>query len=341
MMDVRKRFETALNGVLREWEENENARGAYVYGAFVRGTLTLNSVLDLCIVWNEDEAPAPLMAEHESVRVSMVFFPAGQIEMVLRGTTDDAFRIADVVGRLKDARVVLDKDGTLDEWLRVAADYSWPEEVIAAVKERAIKRLDEAERACDREDVISAVELVRDALFDLGRVILMRNNLYCIIRPAEVLTEVRMLDPIAYQLFLRTFKLRGMEEDDLNDVLEDLRHWLTVAERRLTEEENIPLEAFEHFSTAQRGYESTLELTIEGDYELAVLELRRAIHALGRALLVTDGILARELKDLVDDLREHESEFYSQIFEEYGGYDFQVKGVTRSIGEARFIAQRL
>ncbi len=341
MIDVKKKFSTALDEIAKEWRDNENARGVYVYGAYVRGTLTLNSVLDLCIVWEEDEPPSPLVAERQEVRVSMVFVPATEIDAVLNETTEDAFKIADVVGRLREAQVVFDRDGSLKKWLEKAAKFVWPENVIESVKKRAIQRLNDATRATDREDVITAMELVRNALFDLGRVILMRNNLFCIIRPAEVLTEVRMLDPIAYQLFLRTFKLRGMEEEEINDVLEDLRHWIEVAEERLNTRENVPFEAFEYLSVAQRGYHSVLELNIEGDYELAVLELRRAILALARALLVSDGIMVHELKDLVDDLREHESEFYSQIFEEYGAYDFQPKGVTRSIAEAQFIAQRL
>ena len=341
MMDIHKRFREVLDEIVNDWKEKDTVKGVYAYGAFARGTITANSVLDLCVIWDEQEAPVQLMAEHQNIRVDMSFLTPRDIEEVLDGKVKDSFKIAEVIRRLKEAKIVYDRDGDLEEWHKRAAEFTWPEKVIESMKQRALELLDNASEAADDEDVVSAVELVRNALFDLGRVIVMRNNQFEIIRPAEVLSEVRLLDPIAYQLFLRTFKLRGLEEEEIMDVLEDLRHWLEIAEERLAEREDAPLAAVEFLASAQRSYHTVNELTIEGDYELAVLEMRRAIHTLGRALLAMDGIISHNLAHLVDDLRENESDYYAEIFEEYGAFDFQIKGITRSIGEARFIAQRL
>ncbi len=341
MMDVQKKFGKVLTDIVDEWKDRETVEGVYVYGAFARGTLTLNSTLDLCVIWNDDEAPVKLLAEHDDIRVDMSFITPKQIEAVFEGTAKEAFEISEVMGRLKNAKVVFDRNGRLKEWLKQAEDYKWPEEVINTVKTCAIKLLDEASKSEIGEDVVEAIELVRNALFDLGRVIAMRSNQFAIMSPAEVLTEVRLLDPIAYQLFLRTFKLKGMEEEEIMDVLEDLKHWLGVAEDRMTEGNDLNIDAINFLSQAQRGYHRSRELTIEGDYELAVLEMRRSMHNLGKALLAIDGIPMSDVTGLVSGLRENESEYFDQIFVEYGAFDFQLKGVNRSIAEARFIAQRL
>ncbi|MHA1770605.1 MAG: nucleotidyltransferase domain-containing protein [Candidatus Thorarchaeota archaeon] len=341
MMDVYRRFNNVMDEIVKEWKEKDNVEGVYVYGALPRGTLTANSTLDLCVIWNEEEAPVQLLAEHNNVRVDMTFLTPMQIEGVLNGEVTDAFKIAEVIERLREAKVVFDRQKRLKEWQERVKEYKWPEKVIQSVKERAIHLLDEASKSEMREDIVDAIELTRNALFDLGRVIIMRNNQFDIIRPTDVLTEVRMLDPITYQLFLRTFKLRGMEEEEIMDVLEDLNHWLGVTEDRLADSEVAETEAIELLSHAQRGYHRARELTIEGDYELAVLELRRSLHNLGKALLALQGIRTHDLTILVSGLRENEPEYFDQIFEEYGGFDFQIKGVNRSIAEARFIAQRI
>ncbi len=341
MMDVHKRFNDVMNEIVKEWKKKDEVEGVYVYGALPRGTLTANSTLDLCVVWNASEAPVQLLAEHDGIRVDMTFLTPDQIEGVIAGEMDNEFKIAEVIGRLRVAKVVFDRNKRLKEWQERVAEYQWPENVIQSVKKRAIHLLDEASKSEMREDIVDAIELVRNALFDLGRVIIMRNNQFDIIRPTDVLTEVRMLDPITYQLFLRTFKLRGMEEEEIMDVLEDLNHWLEVAEDRLADSTVDGTEPIELLSHAQRGYHRAREMTIEGDYELAVLEMRRSLHNLGKALLSLHGIRTDDLTVLVNGLRENESEYFGQIFEEYGGFDFQLKGVNRSIAEARFIAQRI
>ena len=105
----------------------------------------------------------------------------------------------------------------------------------------------------------------------------MVNNNFLILKPAEVLTEVRMLDPMTYSLFLRAYKLKGMDEPKLLAVLQDLRQWLDIAEARMsgvTLDEQVIL-ATGFLSNAQREYHGSLGLTYNGDYELAVLEMRQ------------------------------------------------------------------
>lgn len=339
-MSVRKQFDQALKDTVQEWKKREQVKGVYVFGSYAQGVATSFSDLDICIVWKGTEAPVRLLAHHKGVRIDMIFLPTKRIEGVLSGEIQDPFRIAEVVGTLDDADVVYDSDGSLRKWQDAAAEYTWSQDVIGRTKREAMQSLANAESYVDRNDTESAVNELRNGLLDLGRIIVMKNNEYCIIRPSEVLAEVRMLDPIAYPLFLRTFKLKGMEEREILAILHDVEQWLTrVAER--VDKENIQDETIEFLSQAQRVYYGARNLAMVGDLELAVLELRLTIRRLGLALLATEGLMLEDRGDLVDALREREPDFFENVYVEYGAFDFQPRGIRRSIGEAKFIANRL
>ncbi|NWF94824.1 MAG: nucleotidyltransferase domain-containing protein [Candidatus Thorarchaeota archaeon] len=341
MIDVRKKFREALQDTVDIWKARPQVKGVFVHGSYAGGTATFESDLDVGVIWDSDDAPVELLSEHKGVRIDMTFLTPKQIDSVLKGEQSDPLRVAEVMGRLKNAQIALDTDGTLSKWKEKAAQFKWSPEHIATVKKRAMDALERASKYANREDTVNSVHEIRLALFDLGRVIVMKNNELGIIKPSEVLSGVRMLDPIAYQLFLRTFKLKGLEEEDLTGILEDVKHWLGIAEERCKAMKPAPREAVESLAQAQREYYGAMMLTVNGDYELAVLEMRHSIHSIGVALLAMDGVNDLAGSALVDELRERETEFYDQILVEYGAFDFQPKGIERSIGEAKFIAQRL
>lgn len=84
-----------------------------------------------------------------------------------------------------------------------------------------------------------------------------------------------------------------------------------------------------------------MSLTLGGDYELAVFEMRRSVQTLGLALLAIDGLIQVKREAAVKEMQEREGDFYDQVFVEYGSIDFQQKEISRSIGEAQFVAQRM
>jgi predicted nucleotidyltransferase len=342
MTDVRKRFTDALKDTVNEWKKHDNVKGIFVYGSYVRGTATANSDLDICIVWDADEAPVRLMSTHKEVLVDMVFMTVKEVEDVFGGVTKDVTKISEVINRLRNSLVMHDTKGMVSGWQKKTADYVWSEESISQVKTTLMELLSRSRKFVDEDEGPSAIFEMREAVFNLGRVILMVNNNFLILKPAEVLTEVRMLDPIAYSLFLRAFKLKGMDEPKLLTVLKDLREWLDIAESRISsvvvDEQAILATGF--LSQAQREYHGSLGLTYNGDYELAVLEMRQAACSLGRTLItlkefsnIVDGVF-------MDQLSETEPGFYEEILVEHGAYDILPKEITRIIGEAQFIAQR-
>jgi len=319
MTDVRKRFTDALKDTVNEWKRHENVKGIFVYGSYVRGTATANSDLDICIVWDADEAPVRLMSNHKEVLVDMVFMTVKEVEDVFGGITKDVTKISQVINRLKNSLVRHDTKGT------------------------AMELLSRSRKFADEDEGPSAIFEMRQGIFNLGRIILMVNNNFLILKPAEVLTEVRMLDPMTYSLFLRAFKLKGMNEPKLLAVLNDLRQWLDIAESKISsvavDEQAILATGF--LSQAQREFHGSLGLTYNGDYELAVLEMRQAACSLGRTLItlkefsgIVDGVFMDQLSDI-------EPGFYEEILVEHGAYDILPKEINRIIGEAQFIAQRL
>ena len=94
-------------------------------------------------------------------------------------------------------------------------------------------------------------------------------------------------------------------------------------------------------SEAQREYYGSLALTYNGDYELAVLEMRQAARSLGRALITLKEFSSLVDGVFMDQLSETEPGFYEEILVEHGAYDILPKEVVRIIGEAQFIAQRI
>jgi len=342
MTDVRKRFTDALKDTVNEWKNHENVKGIFVYGSYVRGTATANSDLDICIVWDADEAPVRLMSSHKEVLVDMVFMTVKEVENVFDGITKDVINISEVINRLRNSLVMHDTKGLVNDWQKKAVDYAWSEESISRVKNTVMEYLTRARKFVEQDDGPNAIFELREGLFNLGRAILMVNNAFLILKPAEVLTEVRMLDPMTYSLFLRAFKLKGMDEHRLLTVLNDLRQWLDIAELRVssvTVDEQAML-ATGLLSQAQREYHGSLGLTYNGDYELAVLEMRQAARSIGRTL-----ITLKEFSSLVDgafmnQLSESEPGFYEEILVEHGAYDILPKEILRIIGEAQFILQR-
>ena len=340
MMNIRKKFDAALLETVDEWKNRDRVKGIYVYGSYAKGNVTANSDLDICVVWDQEEVPAKLLSDHKGIRIDVTFLTPRAIEDVVNRKTKDPFRVAEVVCRLKGSSVAHDTGGILKKWQDKVSEYRWPEEIVKGLKAQAVDSIDDAMRLLDQEeDSMSATYEVRNGLFDLGRVALMKSNLFCIIKPSEVLNEVRMLDPMTYGLFLRTFKLRGLEEEDLRGILGDVKHWIEIAEERLKKAATDT--AARLLSQAQREYYGATSLTVAGDFELAVFEMRQSVQSLGLALLAMDGLTDVKRGSVVKELQEREGEFYDEVFVEYGSIDFQSKEVKRSIGEARFITQRL
>jgi predicted nucleotidyltransferase len=343
MSDIRKRFADALKDTVNEWKNHKSVRGIFVYGSYVRGTATANSDLDICIIWDANEAPVRLMSSHKEVLIDMVFMTVKEVEDVLDGATTDFTKISEVINRLKNSLVMHDSKGMVKEWQKRVLGYVWSEECISQVKRTALEDLDRARKFVDDDEAPSAIYEMRQGIFNLGRVILMLNNNFLILKPAEVLTEVRLLDPMTYSLFLRAFKLKGMDEPKLLTALNSLRQWLDIAESRISEVgiDEQALLATGLLSEAQREYHGSLVLTYNGDYELAVLEMRQAARSLGRTLITLKEFSSLVDGVFMDQLSETEPGFYEEILVEHGAYDILPKEVVRIIGEAQFIAQRI
>jgi predicted nucleotidyltransferase len=343
MMDLHRKFNTALKDTVDEWKKRDEVRGIFTYGSFVKGTATTNSDLDLVIIWDGEEAPARLMSEHMGVVVDMDFLTPAKIEEIFDDKEDHAFTIASLISRLKGARVEFDRDGILKGWVEKVANYTWPEVTVNKVKNEALQKLEKAEGYLAEDDVASAVHTMRSGIFDLARVVIMRNNSFNIIKPSEVLSDVRMLDPMIYQLFLRTFRLKGFGEGKLLEILQVVKDWLKKTVDRFEENENITPESSvgAHLTQAQRYYYGSQSLTLNGEYELAILEMRRSITMMGLALLALEENPVAPGESVTAKLREFEPTFYEQVMIEYGALDLIPKGIQRGIGEARFMAERL
>ncbi|TFF96838.1 hypothetical protein EU546_00540 [Candidatus Thorarchaeota archaeon] len=342
MMDLHRRYESALKDTVNEWKRNDEVIGVFAYGSYVKGTATADSDLDVCIVWEGEEAPVRLLSMHREVRIDMLFVTAREVEGVLDCSITEVLTIAGVIGRLRGAKVVHDTKKRLKKWQEKAAEYAWSDTAIQKMKEKALRFLERAQRFADSEDVASAIFEAREGLLRLGRVILMTNNIFHLLKPSEVLSEVRLLDPITYQLFLRAYKLKGMDETKLVKVLTEIKEWLDGAETRLEKaaEEVDAVRATTLLAQAQREYFGALALTYAGDYELAVLEMRQATISLGYALVTLyDSSLSEDASFLMT-LRNAETEFYRDILVHHGAYGIQLSEIKRIIGEARFIAQR-
>jgi hypothetical protein len=342
MIDLHRKFQTALKDTVDEWKKRKQVDGIFTYGSVVKGTATASSDLDLVIVWDGEEAPVRLMAEHKGIIVDMDFIPKSDIEDILGGKEFHAYAIAGVISRLKNARVEYDRNGNIKKWLERARNFYWPSEIVSKMKGIALEGIDRSEKYVSQGDTISAVHEMREGIFDLSRLILMRNNAFDIIRPSEVLSDIRIEHPMMYQLFLKTFRLRDLRERQLLEILGVVKEWLERTVERFEGTENLTADSsvWMQITQAQRNYYGAQNLTLGGDYELAVLEMRTSIIGIGQALLTLQSAY-RSGSSFMTSLRENEPEFYNKVALEYGAYDLLPKGVLQGIGEARFIAQRL
>lgn len=343
MMDIHKRFDSALKDTANEWKDNPNVKGIFAYGSYVRGTATADSDLDICVVWDAEEAPVRLMSTHKEVRIDMAFMTLEEVNGVLDGTIGDVLRTSKVINRLRGAKVVHDTKDLLKQWQKKASEYVWSDSSINLVKTDALECLGRASEFAQKMDETSAIYEMREGLFRLGRVILMTNNIFQILKPSEILTEVRMLDPLAYQVFLRTYKLKGMNEAKLLSILQEMKPWFETAESRLESDtsEEMAVLATTHLAQAQREYYGSLVLTYAGDYELAMLEMRQSAVSLGRALVTLHGKVPDQEGAFIKTLRDSEGQFYKEILLEHGAYDIQLPEIKRIVAESQFIAHRL
>jgi predicted nucleotidyltransferase/HEPN domain-containing protein len=343
MKDVQTRFKTALDDTVKEWKTHEKVRGIFVFGSVAKGTATADSDLDISIIWDADEAPVRLMSTHKEVRIDMVFMTIAEIEEVLGRTSSDVFKISEVISRFRTSSVLYDPNGMLKKWQKNAMDYSWSSETINDMKNTALDFLSRAKRFVDEDDSASAIHEMREGLFHFGRVIVMSNNIFTVLKPAEVLTEIRMLDPTTYKLFLRTYKLRGLDERKLLVILEEVKMWLERAEERLeiAEDNGIINQATRLLAQAQRQYHGSLSLTYGGDYEPAALEMRESVSTLGKSLVILKGERGLKETGFIASLRDSEPEFFNQVLFEHGAYDLQPAEINRIISETQFLAHRI
>jgi predicted nucleotidyltransferase len=343
MVDVRSLFKAALEDTVKEWKKHDSVDGIFVYGSYARGTATADSDLDIGIIWNSGEAPVRLMSTHKEVLIDMEFMAVEEIEAVLRRTTDDVIKVSEVVNRLRTSQVLHDPKGMLRKWQKDAMEYVWSIATINKMKKSALALLSRAKTYSAEGDYASAIYEMREGLFEFGRAILMSNNIFTMLRPAEVLTEVRLLDPIAYQLFLRSYKLRGLDEPRLVLILQELKKWLEKVEKRLGDPEDIQIinRSRRLLAQAQRQYHGALGLTYGGDYELATLEMREAACSLGKAMITLHGREDTGEAGFIAGLRETETEFFNQILVEHGAYDIQPAEINRIINETQYLARRI
>ncbi len=342
MKDLDSHFKEVLNDTVKEWKDHSNVVGILVYGSYVRGTITANSDLDIAIIWKEDEAPVRLLSSHKEILVDMAFMTVSEIEAVLEGTTTDVLKISEVINRLRTSKVLHDKGNMLENWRKRAQQYVWADAVVNEVKKNAFELLANAKMYVMNGDNESAIYTLREGLFYLGRIIVMRNNIFTMLKPAEILAEIRMLDPITYQLFLRTYKLKGLDEPKLLSILREIKEWMERTEQLLEEStiENNTIRITSLLAQVQREYHGALGLTYGGDYELAVLEMRQAICTLGRAIVILKGGTSQN-GEFIKSLREYNDDFFNQILVEHGAYDIQPTEISRIISEAEFIAHRI
>jgi hypothetical protein len=282
------------------------------------------------------------MSDHKEVIIDMVFMTVNEVEAVLEGSSEDVFKISEVVNRFRTSQVLYDTKNMLQNWQQSVKQYVWTDDVISDVKNLALEELARAEKFVENGDHESAIYEVRDGLLHLGRAIVMTNNIFTLHKPAEVLTEIRMLDPITYKLFLRTFKLKGMNEAKLLKILEEIKECLEKTEKKLdaVADENQIIEATGLLAQAQREHYGSQGLTYSGDYELAVLEMRQATCTLGRVLVALKGETTEDVA-FIPSLRRSENEFFTLILVEHGAYDIQPGEINRIINEARFLARRI
>jgi predicted nucleotidyltransferase len=343
MKDVQNRFRTALDDTVKEWKNHEKVRGIFVFGSVAKGTATADSDLDISIIWDADEAPVRLMSTHKEVRIDMVFMTIREIEEVLDFTTSDVLKVSEVVSRFRTSRILYDPNGLLKKWQKSAMEYSWSSETISGLKKAALNLLSRATNFVNENDYASAIYEMREGLFQFGRVILMSNDIFTVLKPAEVLTEIRMLDPVTYKLFLRTYKLRGLDESKLLIILGEVKTWLERAEEQLEKSENneIATQATRLLAQAQRQYHGSLSLTYGGDYEPAALEMRESVSTLGKTMVTLRG--EGELKEtgFIASLRDSEAEFFNQVLVEHGAFDLQPAEISRIINETEFLAHRI
>lgn len=342
MTDIHHRFDAALKDTVSEWKQNKNVKGIFVYGSYVKGTITANSDLDIGIIWEGDDAPVRLMSTHKEVIIDMVFMTTKEVEAVLEGTSKDVFKISEVVNRLRSSKILHDTKHLLKDWQNSVQHYIWSDDVINKVKGLALEELSRAEKFLEDEDYVSAIYEARDGLLQLGRIIVMTNNIFTLHKPAEVLTEIRMLDPMTYKLFLRTFKLKGMNEPKLIKILDEIKEWLDKTEKHLEEitSDTQFIESTELLAQAQREQNGAVVLTYAGDYELAVMEMRKAACTLGRALVAINGDAIEDVA-FIPNLRRSDNDFFNLILVEHGAYDIQPTEINRIISEARYLAHRI
>ena len=342
MNDIHRRFDTAIKDTVSEWKQHKNVKGIFVYGSYAKGTITANSDLDIGIIWDGDDAPVRLMSTHKEVIIDMVFMTINEVKAVLEGTSKDVFKISEVVNRFRSSKILHDTKQMLKDWQNNVQHYAWSDEVISNVKKLALEELSRAEKFLEEEDYVSAIYEARDGLLQLGRVIVMTNNIFTLHRPAEVLTEIRMLDPMTYKLFLRTFKLKDTNEPKLLKILQEIKEWLDKTEKRLEDvtSDTQLMEATELLAQAQREHNGALGLTYSGDYELAVMEMRQAACTLGRTLVAITGDAVEDVA-FIPNLRRCDNEFFNLILVEHGAYDIQPAEINRIINEAKFLAHRI
>jgi len=342
MTNIHHRFDDALKDTVAEWKQHNNVKGIFVYGSYAKGTITSTSDLDIGIIWNGDEAPVRLMSTHKEVVIDMTFMTVDEVKSVLEGATQDVFKISEVVNRLRTSRVLYDPDKLLQNWENSVRQYVWADAVINEVKKLALDELARAKKFLDDEDEESAIYEARDGLLHLGRVIVMTNNIFTMIKPAEVLTEIRMLDPITYKLFLRAFKLKGMDEPKLLIALEEIKSWMDKTEKQLDEiiSENQLIAATSYLAQAQREHHGARSLTYAGDYELAVLDMRQSTCTLGRAMVAAMGQNTEDVA-FIPMLRISDQEFFKLVLVEHGAYDIQPAEINRIISEAQYLAHRI
>ena len=342
MKDIQTRFKAALDDTVKEWKKHEKVRGIFVFGSVAKGTATADSDLDISIIWDADEAPVRLMSTHKEVRIDMVFMTIGEIEEVLGRTTSDVFKVSEVVSRFRTSQILHDPNGLLKKWQKSAMEYSWYSETISGMKNAALNLLSRAAKFVDENDYASAIYEMREGLFQLGRAIVMSNNIFAVLKPAEVLMEIRMLDPMTYKLFLRTYKLRGLDERKLLVILEEVKIWLERVEERLEQSENneISTQATRLLAQAQRQYHGSLSLTYGGDYEPAALEMRESVSTLGKTMVVLKGESGLKETGFIASLRGSEAEFFNQVLVTHGAYDLQPTEISRIINETQFLTHR-
>jgi len=257
--------------------------GVVLYGSMVSGKIHEGSDIDIATIYDAKDGAYPLHEQKvlEGIKLDIYRYPIGNFIHTFEdgqygGKTDSWTKTSLCVQLMRSCEILKDPQGKLHKWKVKANEWSWRENEIKPLMDRAEDAMLLLREVLARKEEFNILFCLRDMVALLACIYLMKHDMIPVWTPKDLLSTLLPLKKEGHQEFVDFYMLvNGLNEVKITSFRELLNELYKMIKEECGREETLALES----------YENARICLIKGNIYGAVLSARNSGQLLGLHIL--------------------------------------------------------